>query len=137
MSSILARLTFGEAVILTADEAMLIIAQRGEWSVLAQRVADYIAQQRGSLTSGEAVRFDSLGLTQDAFPRTKEGTANYSGIIAASRAVGLQVKRTVDDGRAFYVPRNPDALIESVKVQRTKAAAKAKAKAAAKKAAAK
>lgn len=132
MSNILHKLTFGNAVILTAEEALSVLAVRGEWSVVAQRVAAYMSETRG-FNFGEVLRFDSIGLAPTDFPTHKKtGEPNYSGITAAARSVGLLVKRTTDDRRAFYVPQNREEVIERVRAQRAKAAAKAKAKAAAK-----
>jgi hypothetical protein len=129
--SVLSALNLTNARILTPDEAIHEIAQRGEWMAVATAVARLMADRE----VGSAVRFDSLGLTANLFVRTKAtktqkvGDIDYSAITNAARTVGLLVRPTVDDDRAFVMPADQDAMIAKAKATRAAAAAKAKAKA--------
>lgn len=134
MSALLHKLNLQNATILDPIAAAAILASRGEWSTLAKTVAAFVRNSNGGNwpVVGTAVTFESLGLAVSDFPvyesGTMKGKPNYSGITMATRAFGLNVRRTVDDFRAFYVPVDPEAMIEKVAAQRAKAAANAKAK---------
>lgn len=127
MSALLSKLNLTNAQVLDPVAAAAILASRGEWSDLARTVASFIKNGNGGSwpVVGTAVSFESLGLTVEDFPM-KDEKPNYSGITMAARGFGLNVRRTVDDFRAFYVPENPEAMIAKVRDQRARAAAKAK-----------
>lgn len=131
MLSILDRVRngIGTVAIVGPDEALAQLASKGAWAQLAQLVyARLVNEPTGSL-----VRFDSLGLTPDDFKRTKasaskrKGDIDYSGITAASRVFGMQVKRLTDESRGFYLPTDHEQIRAKVAAQRKAAAAKAKA----------
>lgn len=128
--SILSKVTFAGWNVYSPEDALSLLATRGEWSELARLVA----QRLDGTTPGSLVRFDAIGLHPDDFKRTtasksrKVGEIDYSGITAAARSKGILVKRLVDESRGFYMPHNSAELIEKAKVQRQKAAAKSKSK---------
>ena len=134
MSAMLSKLNLASAVVLDPLAAAAILATRGEWSELAQRVASFVRQSHDGTwpVVGTAVTFASLGLSPEDFPTMKNGknetVPDFRGITLAARAYGLNVRRTVDDFRAFYVPADPEALIAKVADQRKRAAAKSAAK---------
>lgn len=140
MSALLAKLNLTNARILTPQEALAVIAARGEWTALAQAVANHLRNtNEGTLAPLSALTFDELNLTVDDFRRKtasgtkKVGDIDYSGIRMASRKFGLNVKPTVDGFATFQVFADPEKMIAECKAQAVKQAARAKKAAAAKK----
>jgi hypothetical protein len=128
-----ARLTFNiaSAVVLSATEALEKLAARGEWTRLAEAVVPMLQ----GMTVGEAIPFDSLGMTRDMFKVTKRDSANYgkvsyAGINAAIKPFGMATRETVDGFRAFYRPSDEkvSARIAAHKAQQEKQRAKQRAK---------
>lgn len=127
--SILSKVNLAGLQVVSPDEALSMLAARGEWSALASAV---FAQLEGTEV-GSLVRFDSIGLEPADFARTtatasrKVGEIDYSGITSAARVFGLQVKRLVDESRGFYLPRNHAEIAAKVAAQRKAAAVKSAA----------
>lgn len=111
------------AEILTPEEALAVLASRGQWADIAQAIARLL----DGASVGSVVRMAEVGLVPSDFTN-KAGEVTYAGLAGACKSRGVMLKRLTDETRGFYVPANSAELIEKAKATRAAAAAKAKAK---------